>query len=252
MIDLRGKHALVTGGSRGIGAATALLLARAGAAVTVAYRDNHEAAGSVVEQITAAGGRAVAVDGDLRERGAADSIVRRAREQLGPVDVLVFNSGIWKRAPVDEMTGEQLRETLETNLHAAFSCCRAVVPEMKERKSGNLILISSTAGQRGEAFHSHYAASKGALISMTKSLAAELGPFGIRVNSVAPGWVDTDMSDEVLSDPELRAAIRSDIPLGRIARAEDIAGPILFLASDLSSHVTGEILNVNGGSVLCG
>jgi 3-oxoacyl-[acyl-carrier protein] reductase len=150
------------------------------------------------------------------------------------------------------MTEDEWDETIDVNLKSIYACCRSAARAMLPRRRGTIILISSTAGQRGEAFHSHYAATKGAIISMTKSLAAELGPRGITVNCVAPGWVLTDMTTEPLSDAKLRRKVRGLIPLGRVAAPEEIAGPILFLASDLASHVNGEILNVNGGSVLCG
>jgi 3-oxoacyl-[acyl-carrier protein] reductase len=150
------------------------------------------------------------------------------------------------------MSEENWKETIDINLNSLFYFCNEVVPQMKKQKCGRIINVSSTAGQRGEAFHSHYAASKGAMISFTKSLASELAPFNILVNSVAPGWVDTDMCSGVFSDKEYKEKVRKGIPIGRIPTPDDIAGPILFLASDLARHITGEILNVNGGSVLCG
>jgi 3-oxoacyl-[acyl-carrier protein] reductase len=150
------------------------------------------------------------------------------------------------------MTELEWNETLDINLKSAFLLCREVIPEMKERGEGSIILIGSTAGQRGEAFHSHYAASKGALMAFAKSVAGEVGPFGIRINCVAPGWVRTDMCQDVFSDSDFEEEVRQGIPLRRIPGPEDIAGPVLFLASDLSRHVQGEVLNVNGGSVLCG
>jgi 3-oxoacyl-[acyl-carrier protein] reductase len=143
-------------------------------------------------------------------------------------------------------------ETMRINLDGVFLATNAVVPLMKARNRGAIIHVSSTAAVRGEAFHSHYAASKGALHALTKSLAVELAPFGIRVNAVAPGWVDTDMCVEVFRIPGYRRQVEETIPLRRVPPPEDIAGPILFLASDLARHITGEILNVNGGSVLCG
>ncbi len=252
MIDLTGKHALVTGGSRGIGAAAALLLAKAGARVTVVYRSHQQAADRTVQAIAQAGAQAMAVAADISTAKGAGDAVGVATQQLGPVDVLVCNAGIWKRAPLEDMTDLEWQQTLDTNLKSAFLACRAVVPSMKRRRQGNLILVSSTAGQRGEAEYSHYAASKGGMIAFTKSLAAELGPFNIRVNCVAPGWVRTDMTEAVFSDPRQREAIVQGTPLRRMALPEDIAGPILFLASDLSRHIHGEVLNVNGGSVLCG
>ncbi|MFZ1080729.1 MAG: SDR family NAD(P)-dependent oxidoreductase, partial [Candidatus Kryptoniota bacterium] len=165
---------------------------------------------------------------------------------------LVNNAGIWTYGEIDNMDEKVWDETMDLNLKGTFLFCRYVVPIMKKQGEGRIVNLSSTAGQRGEASHSHYAATKGAIISLTKSLSTELGPFNIRVNSVAPGWVDTEMSAEALNDKNYREEVRRAIPLGRIPTAEDIAGPIVFLASDLARHVTGEILNVNGGSVLVG
>ncbi len=181
-----------------------------------------------------------------------DRLVASTVKRFGALDILIANAGIWKRAPIDEMSEGEWDETINANLRSIYACCRAAARVMIAQKRGTIILISSTAGQRGEAFHSHYAATKGAIISMTKSLAAELGPRGITVNCVAPGWVETDMSMGPLTERKESRKIRELIPLGRVATPEEIAGPILFLASDLASHVNGEVLNVNGGSVLCG
>jgi 3-oxoacyl-[acyl-carrier protein] reductase len=171
---------------------------------------------------------------------------------FGRIDILVHNAGIWNDGTLEKMTFEHWDKLLRINLTSNFLFAKAVVPSMKKNNFGRIINISSTAGQRGEAFHSHYASSKGGMISFTKSLAVELAQFNITVNSVAPGWVDTEMNDEVFADKEYMEKIRKDIPVGRIASAEDIAGPTLFLASDLARHINGEILNVNGGSILCG
>jgi 3-oxoacyl-[acyl-carrier protein] reductase len=172
--------------------------------------------------------------------------------RFGSLDVLVANAGIWKEAAIETMTDSQWRETIRFNLDSIYACSREAARVMLKQKRGTIILVSSTAGQRGEPFYSHYAATKGAIIAMTKSLAAELGPRGIRVNCVAPGWVATDMTAHTLSDPRERRKIRQVNPLGRVASPDEIAGPILFLASDLATYINGEILNVNGGSVLCG
>jgi len=252
MINLQGKTVLITGGSRGIGRACALMMGKAGADIVISYRNNEKAAGNVVSELAGEDRKVLAVSGDLSEEGMAEKIFARCQEELSPPGIVVVNAGIWKRAPIETMTPEQLRETLDINLKAAFYICHVAAAQMLKRGHGNIILVSSTAGQRGEAYHSHYAASKGALIAMAKSLAAELGPRGIRTNVVAPGWVDTDMCIGFLDDPVRKQKIVDEIPLRRVATPEDIAGPVLFLASDLSRHINGEVINVNGGSVLCG
>jgi 3-oxoacyl-[acyl-carrier protein] reductase len=173
-------------------------------------------------------------------------------KEFGRIDVLVNNAGIWKEGKISKMKLSAWEETLKTNLTSVFIFTQQAVHFMKIKRYGKIINISSTAGQRGEAHHSHYAASKGGMISFTKSLASELGPFNINVNSIAPGWVLTDMSKSVLSNKKSLDEELKKIPLGRIATADDIAGPVLFLASDMSRHINGEVLNVNGGSVLVG
>ncbi|GAB4250532.1 MAG: 3-oxoacyl-[acyl-carrier-protein] reductase [Acidobacteriota bacterium] len=252
MIDLSGKTAFVTGASRGIGRAVALALARAGADVAVGCLTRRRAAEEVADSVRGLGRRSLVICGDLGRFASAAAAVREIAAAWGRLDILVANAGIWKRCPIVELTEEAWRETVDTNLSSAAFLCRHAVVEMKRRGGGVIVLVSSTAGQRGEAFYSPYAATKGGLIAFTKSLAAELGPHGIRVNAVAPGWVVTDMTREVMEDNEQRRRIAEEIPLGRIAEPEDIAGPILFLVSDLARFVHGEVLNVNGGSVLCG
>jgi len=251
-ISLVGRTALVSGASRGIGRATALLLAQAGAAVGVGYQNDERAAREVVESISRSGGRAVQLGADLARWSAAEQMVNECSEKLGAPDILVVSHGIWKRAPIDRITEAEWDEMANVNLKGAIALCRYAAAQMRERKRGEIILISSTAGQRGEAEHSHYAATKGAIISLTKSLAPELARFGIRVNCVAPGWVDTDMVRDTLLDEAQRSEIQRVIPLGRVGKPEEIAGAVLYLASGLSSFVTGEILNVNGGAVLVG
>jgi len=248
MIDLKGKVALVTGGSRGIGRATCVLLARAGADVVVSYLRNQQAAQATVDAVQAEGQTAIAVGGDLST--GAEDLFDQATTCFGKLDIVVVNAGLWKRAPIENMTAEMWRETMAANLDSAYHTCHQAARVMKAQGSGKLILIASTAGQRGEAEFSHYAASKGAMIAMTRSLGSELGPFGINVNCVAPGWVITDMTTPVFADAAYRASVEASIPLRRIATPEDIAGPVLFLASDLSRHLQGSVLSVNGGSVL--
>jgi 3-oxoacyl-[acyl-carrier protein] reductase len=250
-LDLQSRAALVTGGSRGIGRAAALLLARAGARVALTYRANEAAANSVVKEVRAAGGEAMALAADVSRPDHARQAVRDVVAAWQRLDILVLNAGIWEE---DEAGGGNLDtwdRTFAVNARGAYLVTDAAVPHLAKEK-GAIVFVSSTAGQRGEARHAAYAASKGALISYTKSLAAELGPRGIRVNCVAPGWVATDMTAAALGDPPAYAEIERSIPLGRVASPEDIAGPILFLVSDLARHIQGEILNVNGGSVLAG
>jgi 3-oxoacyl-[acyl-carrier protein] reductase len=251
MIDLSGRAALVTGGSRGIGRACCEMLARAGARVAVHYFIETPSAERVALGIREAGGEAFAIDADLRDPRAAERVVDETVDQFGRLDVVVNNAGIWRRAPIDEMSDGEWRETVDLNLGGTFHVIRAAVPVMKTCGGGHVINISSTAGQRGEPFHAHYAASKGAVIALTKSLAVELAPHGIAVNCVAPGWTETDMTREVLEGPGAEA-IHAAIPMGRAGSPEEIAGAVLFLASDLASYVTGEVVNVNGGAVLCG
>jgi 3-oxoacyl-[acyl-carrier protein] reductase len=253
MIDLSGKTAIVTGASRGIGAATALMFAEAGArGVVINYRSDRASADRVAKQCEEFGAEAMTFRADVSRPAAIARMVSKTVDRFGSLDILVANAGIWKEAAIEEMTEAEWDETIDVNLKSVYACCREAARVMLPRKSGTIIIVSSTAGQRGEAFHSHYAATKGAVIAMTKSLAAELGPRGITVNCVAPGWVITDMTVESLKDPVLRRKVKGLIPVGRVATPEEIAGPILFLASNLASHVNGEVLNVNGGSVLCG
>jgi 3-oxoacyl-[acyl-carrier protein] reductase len=251
MLTLDGKVALVTGGSRGIGRAVCTLFGRLGARVAVAYARDQAAAEETVAAVRKGGAEAVALRADLAADGEAERIVRETEETLGALDVLVVNHGIWKPAPIEAMTKEQWDETLRVNLGAARALCAEATRRMIPRGAGAVVVVASTAGQRGEAGHSHYAASKGALIAFAKSLATELGPRGIRVNAVAPGWVLTDMTRDALATPEGRAVV-SGIPLGRPGQPEEIAGPVAFLASDLASYMLGHILSVNGGSVMVG
>jgi 3-oxoacyl-[acyl-carrier protein] reductase len=251
VIDLRDRRALVTGGSRGIGAATARLLAMAGASVTIGYRSRRRDAEAIVDELRAHGVTASAHAADLSTRDGAESLVAATVAALGGIDLFVGNAGIWPEegVPVTEMDDERWLRTMRENVDSVFYTTRAVARVISD--DGRIVLISSTAGQRGESLHADYGASKGAVISFTKSLAVELAPRNVTVNSVAPGWVDTEMVAGALG-PDARVRANAGIPLGRIACADDIAGPIVFLCSGLARHITGEILNVNGGSVLCG
>jgi 3-oxoacyl-[acyl-carrier protein] reductase len=252
MIDLQNKVAVITGASRGIGAATAARFATAGACLVLNYLNSEAEASRVAAGAREAGARAVTVRADVSRVDDVRHLFETAVAEFGRVDILVANAGIWTGGGVDELEEQTWDETIDVNLKGVYSCCRFAARLMKDQLAGRIINVSSTAGQRGEAFHSHYAASKGGVISLTKSLASELGGYGITVNCVAPGWVDTEMSAAALHDQLEFANIVRSIPLGRVATAEDVAGPILFLASDLARHITGEVLNVNGGSVLCG
>lgn len=250
MIDLHGKVVLVTGGSRGIGRATALLLARAGADVALTCRSRLAEAEAVATEVRRLGRKAWIGAGELGDPIVVDRLFASATDALGPLDAFVGNAGIWPTEDVAlrAMAIERWRGTMQANLDAIFYTTRAALRHMKPR--GAIVLVGSTAGQRGEAFHADYAATKGAMISLVKSLCIECAP-GITVNCVAPGWVETEMCDEAFSDGG-RERIAATIPLRRVASADDVAGPIVFLCSDLARHITGEVLNVNGGSVLCG
>ena len=250
-IDLAPRTALITGGSRGIGRATADLLASAGARVALNYVRDEAAVNAAVRDIRAAGGEAMALAGDVGDAATARQLVRDVVAAWGRLDILVLNAGIWEEDVTGRGDVAVWDRTYAVNVRGAFLVTDAAAPHL-EKHGGAIVFVSSTAGQRGEARHSAYAASKGALISYTKSLAAELGPRGIRVNAIAPGWVDTDMSRSSLDNPIARAEIEKSIPIGRVASAADVAGPILFLVSDLARHLQGEIVNVNGGSVLAG
>lgn len=253
MIDLNGRVAIITGASRGIGAATAIAFAKAGiSGLVINYNRDRRSAHAVEAECESLGADAMILRANVSRVFEVDRMMDAAVDRFGTIDILVANAGIWKEAAIQSMTEREWDETIDVNLKSIYACCRGAAAVMTRKGRGTIILISSTAGQRGEAFHSHYAATKGAIISMTKSLAAELGPRGVTVNCVAPGWVATDMTEEAMNDPKQRRKIRELIPLGRVATPEEIAGPILFLASDLASHVNGEVLNVNGGSVLCG
>ena len=251
IIDLKGKRAVVTGGSRGIGRATSILLARAGADVGIAYRVNEREGSAALAELKRAGARAWAVAAELGDAAGAMKLFEECDREFGWLDIFVANAGIWppEYVPLVEMTDDQWEEMMRTNLDSVFLTVREAARRMAD--GGKIIIVSSTAGQRGEAGHSHYAATKGAIISFVKSLAVELAPKDIQVNAVAPGWVETDMAAPAL-EGEQRDSVIAQIPLGRLGSAEDVAGPILFLCSKLARHITGEVLNVNGGSVLCG
>lgn len=254
MISLAGKAALITGGSRGIGAASVKLFAQAGADVVFSYKKAKDAAAQVEQEARKHGTRVDSLKGDMSNMKDVKKLVDFTLERLGRIDILVANSGIWneKDAPIEKMSEQEWDEMMRVNLKSVYGAIHYTVPTMIQQKSGRIVAISSTAGQRGESFHTHYGASKGAIISLVKGLATELALHNIYVNCVAPGWVNTDMSASVLRTKAGLKGALVPIPLKRVATAEDVAGPILFAASDLASFITGEVINVNGGSVLCG
>ena len=268
---LRGKVALITGGSRGIGAATVRLFRRAGARVVFNYVASREKAEALVAECGGAEA-CVAVQQELATPEQGRELVAAAVRTFGRLDCLIANHGIWpaQDAPIAEMTDAQWHRTIAVNLDSVFGLVQAAVAQMEGqaaqmeaqaaagerqdagRARGHIVLISSTAGQRGEAFHADYAASKGAIISLTKGLSTELAAKRIRVNCVAPGWVATEMSAETLARPEAAEQVFSKIPLGRVGHVDEIAGPVLFLCTPYAGFITGEVFNVNGGAVLVG
>jgi 3-oxoacyl-[acyl-carrier protein] reductase len=256
-LSLSNKVALITGGSRGIGAATVRMFTAAGAKVVFSYQKARAQAEALSKECGEANCHAVA--SNLTGIDSARGLVAETVKHFGRIDILVANHGVWpaEDVAIEKMTEEQWRSTLSVNLDAVFGLVKYTVAQMKAQPrkgsaAGHIVLISSTSGQRGEAFHCDYSASKGALISMTKSLSTELASAGIYVNSVAPGWVDTDMSKPALDDPRSGEIIRRTIPVGRAGTPEEIAAPVLFLCTPYASFITGEIFNVNGGAVLVG
>ena len=246
-----GKTGIVTGASRGVGRATALRLAEGGANVVVNFLSNSGEAEETVRICEEKGVLAIVAQGDVSDLVAAQNIARATLNKFGRIDLLVCNAGIWEGAPIEEMSEEVWNKVLNTNLKSAWAMTKACVPAMKKQQSGSIVMVSSTAGQRGEANYSNYAASKGGQISFTKALASELCPK-IRVNAVAPGWIETAMVRPVFEDEAYKQSVLNSIPLNRMATTDDVALSICFLLSDWSRHITGEIVNINGGTVLCG
>ena len=256
-LSLNNQVALITGGSRGIGAAAVRMFVAAGGKVLFNYQQSRKTAEQLVRECGEA--NCAAVQMDLNNPASGGKLVEAAVARFGALDILVANHGVWPSndAPIDQMSDEQWRSTMAVNLDAVFGLVKYAVAQMKaqtkrQRPGGNIVLVSSTAAQRGEAFHCDYAASKGALISMVKGLSTELAAEQIRVNCVAPGWVATDMSAPALNDTAVREKIFKSIPLGRVATPQEIAAPILFLCSEHAGFITGEVFNVNGGAVLVG
>ncbi|HVG30343.1 MAG TPA: SDR family NAD(P)-dependent oxidoreductase [Pyrinomonadaceae bacterium] len=251
-INLRDRVAIVTGASKSIGRAAAIRLAQVGVCVVVNYLNDEAGAEETLRGVRRAGAEGVCARADVGKLDDAEALVRRTLEEFGRLDILVCNAGVWEGAPAETLGEDVWDRTLEINLKGTWALCRAAIPALKERGWGRIIAVSSTAGQRGEANYSNYAASKGGQIAFVKSLAVELGCHGITVNAVAPGWVDTEMTSKVFRDDSRRREIEEAIPVRRVASPDDIALPILFLCTDWARHITGEVLNVNGGSVLCG
>jgi NAD(P)-dependent dehydrogenase (short-subunit alcohol dehydrogenase family) len=251
MIDLTGKHIFIAGGSRGIGRANALMAARAGADVTINYVRDNSAAEAVVEEIKRLDRKAFAVQADIAKEGEADRALKTALEQLGPIRGLAISAGIFEGTPIDQMTAEFWDRTMSINLRGTFLAVRAAVPYLRNAKGGSIVIYTSTAGQRGSSVYSAYATSKGAQLLFMRSMAKELAPDRIRVNCVAPGWTETDMSREAM-DAEGRDGIIASIPLGRIGKPEDPAAAACFLLSDLAQFITGSTFNVDGGFVWLG
>jgi 3-oxoacyl-[acyl-carrier protein] reductase len=254
MISLAGKAALVTGGSRGIGAATVKLFAEAGADVVFSYNRNRDAAAQVEQDARKHGTRIESFKADVGKMADAKKLVDFSRERLGRLDVLVANAGIWndKDIPIEQLSERDWDEMVRVNLKGVYTVVHSAVPHMIAQGGGRIIAVSSVAAQRGTAFHSHYSATKGGVISFAKALASELARHNILVNCVAPGFVDTDVWAATLKSKTRAKALVAAYPLKRVAKPEEVAGPILFLASDLATFITGEVINVNGGSFPCG
>jgi 3-oxoacyl-(acyl-carrier-protein) reductase len=244
---LKGKKALVTGASRGIGRAIALELATEGAAVAVNYQSNDAKAQKVVEEISQLGVQGVLAKADLSDSQAARNMVRRAAEELGGLDILVNNAGITRDRSLRKMSDEQWEAVISTNLNSYFYCTSAALPHMAEGKYGRIVNVSSMNGQKGAFGQANYSASKGGIIALTKTAALELAKANITVNSVAPGFTETDMFAEV---PEkIQDSIKAGIPMGRFAKPEEIAKAVVFLVAD-GDYITGQQINVNGGAYM--
>jgi len=254
MISLSGKAALVTGGSRGIGAATVKMFAQAGADVVFSYHQNREAAAQVEQETRKHGTRIESFKADLGKMEDARKLVEHARERLGRLDILVANAGIWnhKDAPIEKLTEREWDDMIRVNLKSVYATAHFAVPHMIAQGGGRIVTVASVAGQRGTPFHTHYAATKGAMISFSKGLALELARHNILVNCVAPGFVDTDIWKAAAKDKKKFKQWLASYPLKRVATPEEVAGPILFAVSDLATFVTAEVINVNGGSFPCG
>jgi 3-oxoacyl-[acyl-carrier protein] reductase len=248
VIDLTGKAALITGGSRGIGKAIALRLARQGADVAFSYRGNAEAAKATAAEVEAIGTKALAVQGDVRDPESAEAVVKAALEAFGKVDILVNNAGVTRDDLIMRMTAEAWREVLETNLFGAFWMTKAVTRPMLRARAGRIVNITSVSGQAGQMGQANYSSAKAGLIGLTKATARELASRGITVNAVAPGFVLTELTQDLPDN--LKAEITSRTPLGRFGTTEEVADAVAFLASDEAGYITGQVLAVDGGLVM--
>jgi 3-oxoacyl-[acyl-carrier protein] reductase len=250
-LDMTGRTALITGASSGIGAATAAIFADLGAKVAIGYLKNEEGATAVRDAIVSAGGRAIAVKGDVRKTEDIRSVVDQTVSAFGPVDILINNAGwLVERQKIADITEARWREIMDLNLTSAVLCSQMVIPSMVERGKGSIVNLVSIAGRNGGGPGAlAYATSKGALITFTKGLARELAPHGIRVNGASPGVIDTPFH-EVFSTPEMIKNFVAGIPMGRVGTAMECAKAIAFLASDAASYITGETLEINGGQLM--
>lgn len=254
MISLAGKAAVVTGGSRGIGAATVKMFAQAGADVVFSYRRNRDAAEQVEQEARKHGTRIESFKADSGKMADAKKLVQFAHERLGRLDILIANAGIWnqKDAPIEQLSERDWDEMIRVDLKGVYTVVHEAVPHMIAQGGGRIVAVASVAGQRGTPLHAHYSAAKGGVISFVKALADELARYNILVNCVAPGFVDTGMWKTAAKDKTKLKSMLAPYPLKRVARPEEVAGPILFAASDLATFITGEVINVNGGSFRCG
>ncbi len=248
MIDLTGKSAVVTGGSRGIGRAIVLRLAAQGADVAFSYRGNEAAAAETKAAVAALGRRAIAHQGDVREQEAAEALIKAALEAFGKVDILVNNAGITRDDLIMRMSPEAWRDVLETNLFGAFWTLKAVTRPMLKARAGRIVNITSVSGQAGQMGQANYSSAKAGLIGLTKAAARELASRGITVNAVAPGFVLTELTRDL--PDALKSEIESRTPLGRFGTAEEVANAVAFLASDEAAYITGHVLAVDGGLVM--
>lgn len=254
MISLAGKAALITGGSRGIGAATVKMFAQAGADVVFSYHKNREAALQVEQDARKHGTRIESCRANSGKMTDAKKLVEFARERLGHIDILVANAGIWNNEgiTIESLSEGDWDEMVRVNLKGVYTVVHHTVPHMISRHSGRIVTVSSVAGQRGTPLHSHYSATKGGVISFTKALAGELARHNILVNCIAPAFIDTDIFEDSLKHKSQLKKWLAPYPLKRIGKPEEVAGPVLFAVSDLATFITGEVINVNGGSFLCG